>query len=185
MTEESITRSGASSRPAGRAWLAIVTLSCSGAVLIAACSSPAGHSAGKSPKPAAKSAASQSPAEPPAAKGKASGPVKAATCIHINSLRTSLSSLTDTKVTATSAGMLTTDLANIQRQMSALKGQNLGAFSAEEKQLMAALDKIHKDAAGLSAHPAMASKALGTDLAHLKTESGPMITEMKTVCHVT
>lgn len=183
MTEESITRSGASSRPAGRAWLAIVTLSCSGAVLIAACSSPAAHSAGKSPKPAAKSAAAHSPADSPTAKGKASP--SAATCVHINSLRTSLTSLTHTKVTATSAGKLTTDLANIERQMSALKGQNLGAFSAQEKELTAALDKIHKDAMALSAHPTTASKALSADLSHLKTESGPMITEMKTVCHVT
>lgn len=154
-------------------------------VLIAACSSPAAHSAGKSPKPAAKSAASQSPADSPTAKGKSSRPVKAATCVHINSLRTSLTSLTHTKVTATSAGKLTTDLANIERQMSALKGKNLGAFSGQEKELTAAFDKIHKDAMALSAHPTTASKALSTDLSHLKTESGPMITEMKTVCHMT
>lgn len=110
---------------------------------------------------------------------------KAATCVHINSIRTSLTSLTHVKVSSTSASHLTTDLANIQSHLSALKGQDLGAFTPAARQLTAELDKIKKDAAGLSADPSKAAMALNADLTTLKHKAGPMIVEMKKVCHST
>jgi hypothetical protein len=104
--------------------------------------------------------------------------------VHINSLRTSVTDLTHIKVSATSAGQLTTDLTNIQSQLAALKGKSLGAFSAQADQLMSALNGIKKDAGQLSTNPTAAAKALSTDLTSLKGKAGPMITEMKMVCHV-
>lgn len=113
------------------------------------------------------------------------GKPSAAACVHIVSLRTSLTSLTHVRVSAASAGQLSTDLTNIQRQLKALKGQHLGSFSTEANQLTAAIDKIKKDAAGLSSDPAKAAKALNIDITTLKTEGRPMITQMKMVCHAT
>lgn len=109
----------------------------------------------------------------------------AAACVHITSLRTSLISLTHVKVSASSAAQLSTDLANIQSQLGALKGQHLGAFSRQADELMAELGKIKIDAADLGSHPSKASKALSADLATLKAKAGPMITETKMVCHAT
>src|SRR6185437_1230056 len=131
-------------RPVGRARLVIAVLSCSGAVLIAGCSSPGPSGDTKAPKPAGTSAASKSPAG--ATSVPASASASAAACVHINSLRTSLTSLTHVKVSSASASTLTTDLANIESQLGALKGQDLGAFSKQADQLMAHLDKIKKDA---------------------------------------
>lgn len=174
MTEQTITRSGWLRWPAGRAYLAVVALSCSGAALIAACSSSTATSANKSPKPAAASASASM-----------SGMPKAATCVHINSIRTSLTSLTHVKVSSTSASQLTTDLANIQTHLSALKGQDVGAFTPAAKELTAELDEIKKDAAGLSASPSKAATALNADLTSLKRKAGPMIVEMRMICHST
>lgn len=109
----------------------------------------------------------------------------AAACVHIISLRTSLISLTHVRVNGNSATQLSTDLANIQTQLNALKGQHLGAFSTQAKELMAVLDKIKIDAADLGSHPSKASKALSADLATLKAKAGPIITETKMICHVT
>lgn len=105
--------------------------------------------------------------------------------MHINSLRTSLTSVTHIKVSATSAGQLSKDLANIQTQLTALKGENLGSFSTQAKELTADINKIKKDAAELSTNPTVAAKSLTTDLATLKTKAGPMVVQMKKVCHVT
>jgi hypothetical protein len=128
--------------------------------------------------PPGTSAASQSPSP------GASGTVSAATCVHINSLRTSLTSLTHIKVGASSATQLSKDLANIQAQLTALKGQNLGGFSGQASQLTADVNKIKKDAAELTTNPTKAATSLSTDLVTLKTKSGPMTAKMKTVCHV-
>jgi hypothetical protein len=87
-------------------------------------------------------------------------------------------------VSASSAGQLSKDLANIQTQQAALKGQNLGGFSGQDKQLTADIAKIKTDAAELTTNPTKATKSLTADLTTLKTKSGPMIAEMKKVCHV-
>ena len=88
-------------------------------------------------------------------------------------------------MSATSAGALSKDLANIQSQLSALKGQNLGAFSTQAKELTSELNKIKMDAGEMSSNPTKAAKSLSTELATVKTKAGPMIVQMKKVCHVT
>ena len=109
---------------------------------------------------------------------------KAAVCVHINALRTSLTDLTHIKVSATSASKLTTDLGSIQSHLMALKGQNLGSFSKSANELNAELAKIKKDSAALTSNPTKAATSLSKDLTTLKTKAGPMIVEMKKVCHV-
>jgi hypothetical protein len=183
MTEESITRSGWPRRPGGRVRLAVVALTCSGAALIAGCTSGNPSAANKAPKAPGTSAAKQSPTD--AASPTGSPSVSQAVCVHINSLRTSLTSVTHIKVSASSAGQLSKDLANIQAQLTALKGENLGSFSAQAKELTADINKIKKDAAELTTNPTQAAKSLTTDIATLKTKAGPMVVQMKKVCHVT
>lgn len=182
MTEVTITRSGGPKRPAGRTRLIVAALTCGGVALIAGCSSssPSGASgasgANKAPKPPGTSAAS--PGSP-----TASGKPNAAACVHINSVRTSLTSLTHITVSAKSASQLAKDLANIDSQLSALKGQNLGSFSAQASELRAEMSKINKDAAELNTNPAKGAKALTADLTVVRTKAGPMIVQMKKVCH--
>ncbi|HYK32548.1 MAG TPA: hypothetical protein VEV63_11325 [Streptosporangiaceae bacterium] len=183
MTEVTITRSGWPRRPGGRARLAVVALTCSGAALIAGCTSGSPNAANKAP--GGTSAAKQSPSDAASPSPGGSPTVSQAVCVHINSLRTSLTSVTHIKVSATSAGQLSKDLANIQTQLTALKGENLGSFSTQAKELTADINKIKKDAAELSTNPTVAAKSLTTDLATLKTKAGPMVVQMKKVCHVT
>lgn len=184
MTQETNTRSGRPTRPGARARLAIVALTCSGAALIAGCTSSSSATGAAKPPKGTGAAAAHSPGDTTSPSPTGSGTVSAAVCVHINSLRTSLTSLTHIHVSASSAGQLSTDLANIQAQLTALKGQNLGSFSTEANQLTADVNKIKKDAAELTTNPTKAAKSLTTDLTTLKTKAGPMIVHMKTVCHV-
>jgi hypothetical protein len=149
----------------GRKVLAVGVLGAGGALLVAGCGSSSTSTMTHSPSPSA----------------SASG-VSAATCVHINSLRTSLTHLTTLKISASSAGQLTSDLTNIQTQLNALKGQNVGSFSAQEGQLASSLTQIKQSSAQLATNPTAASKSLSKELTTLKTNSGPMIAEMKTVC---
>jgi hypothetical protein len=175
MTEEIMISSGGPKRSVSRAWLAVAALSC-GAALIVGCSS-ASSSTSSSPKTTT-SPVSHSPTP------SSSSSAPAAACVHINSLRTSLTSLTHIKVSPSSASQLTSDLTNIETQLAALKGMSLGAFSTEANQLTAAVNKIKKDAAQLSTNPTAAVKSLTADLTTLKNNAGPMIAEMKAICHV-
>jgi hypothetical protein len=169
MTSETITRSAGPRRPIRRAAWAVAGLSFCGAILVSGCTS----SSTSSDKP---------PSPPVTNSAAASAKVSPAVCVHINSLRTSLTSLTHIKVSPASAKMLTADLTNIEDQLAALKGKPTGSFSTTA--LTADIDKIKKDAAALSTKPTTAVKSLTTDLAALKTKSGPMIVQMKKVCHM-
>ncbi len=139
----------------------------SGALLIAGCSTTSTSSATKSP--------TASPSPSPSALSKT-------TCLHINSLRGSLTHLTTTKVSQSSASQLTADLTNIEKELTALKGEDLGAFSGQATRLMSALDQIKKSYAQVSKDPTAAYKEIGKEITTLKSNSGPMIAEMKTVC---
>ncbi len=180
MTKETIIAADAGRRPAGRVWLAALALTFCGAALIAGCSTSSTSTTSQSPSAPPTSATSQ----PTSATASPTTSASQAVCVHINSLRTSLTDLTHIKVSASSAGQLTKDLTNIQTQLAALKGQSLGAFSTSASQLMASLNKINKDAEELGTNPTAAAKALSTDLTALKNKAGPMITEMKTICHM-
>lgn len=102
--------------------------------------------------------------------------------MHITSLRGSLTSLTHIKVSASSAGQLTGDLTNINRQLDALKGQHLGEFSSSATELRTSMNQIQKSASQLSTNPTTATKNLSTQLTHLKSRATPIIAQMKTVC---
>jgi hypothetical protein len=167
MTEEMITSSARPSRAGARVWLTAAAVAC-GAALIAGCSSTTSTVT----KHVSPQATTQTTKASPAA------------CVHIKSMRTSLTSLAHVKMSATSAGELSSALTNIQHQLNAVKGQNLGAFSAHAKELSADLNKIKMDAALMHAHPAAAEKSLSTDVTQLKAKSGPIITEMRTVCRM-
>ena len=117
----------------------------------------------------------------PTASASASG-VSQAACVRIKSLRTSLTHLTTLKVSAGSAGQLTSDLTNIQKQLTALKGQDLGSFSGQATQLNSSLDQIKKSSAQLSTNPTGAAKSLSKELTGLKGSAGPVIAQTKTVC---
>ena|ERR1700761_6214217 len=108
--------------------------------------------------------------------------VSQAACVHIKSLRTSLTHLTTVKVSSGSAGQLTSDLTNIQKQLTALKGQDLGSFSGQATQLNSSLTQIKKSSAQLSTHPTSAAKSLSKELTGLKSTAGPVIAQSKTVC---
>lgn len=179
MTKEMITSSDRPRRPGERAWLAVAAVACGGAALIAGCSSTSTSAAANHPSPAKKQSPMADTHSPDAMPTESK-----AVCVHINSLRTSLTDVTHVKFSATSATKLSSDLSNIQTQLNALKGKNLGAFSAQASQLSASLDKIKKDAAQMSTNPTAAAKSLSTDLTQLKTKAGPIIIETNKVCHM-
>lgn len=165
-----ITCSARPSRAGARVWLPIAALTC-GAMLIAGCSSTSTNAETQHPHPQATTKTDMAPASH-------------AACVHIKSVQTSLTSLSHVKMSSASVSELTTALTNIQHQLNAMKGQNLGGFSAHAKELSADLDKIKKDAAQMHTHPAAAEKSLSADVTALKAKSGPMITQIRTVCHM-
>jgi len=151
-------------------------LAVAGAALLAACSSGS-----SSTSAAAKPHAAVHSGSP------ASSSSKKAACQHITSLRKSLESLTHTTVSPTSAGTITADLANIQSEVSALKGMGgmmggSGAMAAHESQLNASVNQIKKAAGMLSSSPSAAMQSLTTELNKLKAMAPAMISHMKTVC---
>jgi hypothetical protein len=168
MTSETITRLGGPRRPIRQVAWAVAGLTFGGAMLVSGCTSSSSHS--------------DMPPSPPAANSASPATVSKAVCVHINSLRTSLTSLTHVKVSPTSAKTLAADLTNIENHLAALKGQHTDSFSTAE--LTAQINKIKKDAAALSTSPTTAVKSLTTDLTTLKTKSGPMIVQMTKVCHM-
>jgi peptidoglycan hydrolase CwlO-like protein len=167
MTRDSVTRFFGRKVLGRRAMLAFGLIGAGGAVLIAGCSTTSTSSATKSPT------ASPSPSPSTLAK---------TTCVHINSLRGSLTHLTTIKVSQSSASQLTADLTNIEKQLTALKGEDLGAFSGQAAQLTSALNQIKKSFAQVSKDPTAAYTELGKEITTLKSRSGPMIAQMKTVC---
>lgn len=103
-------------------------------------------------------------------------------CKEINSLRTSLTSLTHTAISPSSAGTLTKDLKNIQTQLTALKGQAGGQFSSQAQELTTSVNQIKSASKKLSTDPIGAVRQLTTSLNSLKTKAKPAIAEMKAAC---
>lgn len=118
-------------------------------------------------------------AVPPSASPAASVKVN---CKDISKLRTSLTSLTTTKISPSSAGMLTADLKNIESELKTLKGQAGGAFAGQANSLTASINQIKKASAMLGTNPVAAVKQLTTSLTGLKAKAGPVLAELNTVC---
>jgi hypothetical protein len=109
--------------------------------------------------------------------------VSQSTCKHVDSLRTSLESLTHMQLNASSAAKVRTDLTNIETQLAALKGQGGSAFSSQISQLSASLDKV-KGAANSMSNPPTPSQvtAVVTALSQLKTQSKSALAAMNAAC---
>ena len=109
--------------------------------------------------------------------------VSAATCQHVNSLRTSLESLTHTSLNASSASTISADLQNIQSQLTALKAQGGGQFSAQIQDLSTAIDQIKRATNGLTTAPtaAQVQKVLRS-LAGLKGRAAGIMADMNAAC---
>jgi hypothetical protein len=150
----------------------VVVTSAGGAMLVAACSTTSTSSVSAPPSPSMTSSPSSS----------ASASSEAIPCKQINSLRTTLTSLTTTKISASSSGQITKDLTTIQADVTALKGKAGGAFSGQISQLNSSINEIKKAAGQLSSNPATAVKNLTAGIAALKVKAQPMIAEMKAAC---
>ena len=107
--------------------------------------------------------------------------MSAATCKHVNSLRASLTSLTHVKLSASSAGQITTDLKNIQAQLAALKGTP--GFQAHAQQLNSSLNEVKKAAHGIGTSPSPGQVgSVISALSGLKAQSQSTMSELKTLC---
>jgi phage-related minor tail protein len=145
-------------------WM-IAALLCAGTILTAACSSNG------TPTASAVSAGTGSPA----------GQAKV-NCANVDSLRGSLQSLSHTSVSPSSAGTLTKDLTNVQKQLGALKTQGGGRFSGLSRNLNASVNQITNAAGELTTNPAAAVKDLTTALTRLKGKIKPAIAELDKAC---
>jgi hypothetical protein len=181
MTNESMFRQGRQPA-AGKRVKATALLAIGGAMLIAGCSSSSSTTTGSvnaqhsPPKPTG-SAMSHSPATSPSPAASQKIP-----CKEADQLRTSLTSLSHTKVSASSAGTLTTDLKNVQTDVAALKSKATGPFASDLNALSASVANIKKAAAGLSTNPTAAMKSLVTNIADLKTKAAPVIADINASC---
>ena len=137
--------------------------------------SPGSHTASPGSHTASPGSHTGSPASPMANKS---------TCKHVDSLRTSLQNLSHQQLNAGSASKLRTDLANIEKQLAALKSQGgNSALSSQVKQLSTSVDQVKKAANGLSTPPTTAQvTAIVTSLTQLKAQAKPALTEMNAAC---
>ncbi len=143
-----------------------------GALMLVGCSSASTSSA----KPSA-------PTSPATSKSAAAAPASSqAPCKEINSLRGSLTSLTKTKISPSSSAQLTSDLKNVQKQLTTLKGKASGTFKTQLDGMETALNNVKKASGQLTTNPSGAVKSLTTNLTALKAQAGPVITELNTAC---
>ncbi|MGO8958918.1 MAG: hypothetical protein ACLQFR_16330 [Streptosporangiaceae bacterium] len=121
-------------------------------------------------------------AAPPASASGLATSSSAISCAQITSLRTSLSKLSHAAASLGSAGQLSTELRDVERQSGALNGQVRKAFSAQISQLSSDLELITKDAGTLVLHPSASNVTAFTGAVHrLKITSEPMIREIKQI----
>ena len=161
-------------RPSARRW-ATAALSVSGVAVVAACSSSGTTSSSQSAPAAAMSGTHA------AMSGAASG--SPMPCAQINALRSTLTDISHTSVSPTSASRLASDLAKAQQQLTALKSQGHGAFSAQADQLTNALNTIKADAAALAKSPTPTNISnLTSAVTSFKKTAEPVIKEMQAAC---
>lgn len=146
-----------------------------GATSTSAAPSPSSPSSAKTQLPAS------SPATPAPTSTSTTVKVSAATCKRVSSLRTSLTSLTHVKLSASSAGQITTDLKNIQTQVAALK--NAPGFQAHAQQLNSSLNQVKKAAHGIGTSPSPGQVgSIISALSGLKSQSSATMSELNSLC---
>jgi hypothetical protein len=155
----------------------VAVLSVTGAAVLAACGSSGTSSSGSSTSPSAPAASAAG------SKAAASGSSSGVPCAQIKPLRMSLTDLSQQKVSLTSAGRIATDLTRAEQELTALKSQGAGAFSAQANQLSAELTAIKTDASVLASSPSPGNltKLTGA-ITTFKSTAQPLIREMQAVC---
>src|SRR5215469_17319685 len=121
--------------------LAMTVVSVTGVAVVAACASSLNGSS-NSPSPAASG-------NPASAAASASG----IPCAQITALRSTLTDLSHTTVSPTSAGRIASDLTKAQQELAAVKGQATGPFATAANQLSGALNAIKTDASAIAKNP--------------------------------
>ena len=155
----------------------VAVLSVAGGAVLAACGSSGTPSSGSATSPSAPAASASG------SKAAASGSSSGVPCAQIKALRTSLTDLSQQKVGLTSAGRIAADLTKAEQQLTALKSQGTGAFSAQANQLSSGLTAIKKDAQALASSPTPTNLTKLTGAVNsFKSTAQPLIKEMQTVC---
>jgi hypothetical protein len=107
----------------------------------------------------------------------------AAACPHLTSLRASLTNLAGLQVSPASAGQLSADLTNIERQLSSLKSLASPVGARDAAQLTGSLRKITLAAQAEIGEPTPARlAALESALTGMKDAAQPMIRQLKVAC---
>jgi hypothetical protein len=157
-------------KPTARRWITAV-LSLSGAAVVAACGSAGIMGSGTSSAPATSATAP----------GSASG--SAIPCAQITALRSTLTDLTHTSVSLSSAGRIASDLTKAEQELNALKSQSTGTFSAQATQLSNELDAIKSAAAALAKFPSPSNVTkLSNSISSFKSTAEPLINQMEAAC---
>jgi hypothetical protein len=122
-------------------------------------------------------------AAPAAGSPSVSADAAAAACPHLTSLRASLTNLSGLQISPASAGQLSADLTNIERQLSSLKSLGSSAGASDSAQLTASLRKITLAAQAEIGQPTPARlAALESALTGMKDAAQPMIRQLKAAC---
>jgi hypothetical protein len=160
---------------------AVAVLSLSGVAVLAGCGSSGTTSSGSSASSSAPAPATSASATK--ASAGASGSSSAIPCAQITALRSTLTDLSHTSVSPTSAPRIAVDLGKAEQELGALKSQGTSAFSAQANQLTSALDVIKTDAAALAKNPSSANLTKLTGAVNsFKTTAQPLIKEMQAAC---
>jgi len=142
-----------------------------GAILVAGCSS---STSSVSVKPSSPSTSKSS--------GSAAAGAIAVPCKNVNSLRTSLTSLSHTKISPSSTAQLTNDLKNVKAQLTTLEDKTTGTLKTQLDGVNDSVNNITKASKQLNTSPMTAIRSLTTNLVALKAKAGPVIDELKTAC---
>ncbi len=104
-------------------------------------------------------------------------------CAQITALRSTLTDLSHTSVSLTSAGRIASDLAKAEQELTALKSQSTGPFAAQANQLSNPLNAIKTDAAALAKSPSPTNVTNLTNAVNgFKTTAQRLIKEMQAAC---
>jgi hypothetical protein len=104
-------------------------------------------------------------------------------CAQISAVRSTLTDLSQTSVSLTSAGRIASDLSKAGPELNALKSQGTGQFSAQANQLSNELIAIKADASALAKSPTPSNiTKLTSSLNTFKSTAQPLIREIQAAC---
>jgi hypothetical protein len=128
------------------------------------------------------SGTSAPPTTAPGTPASGSGSASALPCAQVSALRSTLTDLSNTPVSISSAGRLATNLTKAEQELNALKSQ-AGPFAAQANQLSNALNAIKTSASALAKSPTPTNLTnLTNSITSFKSAADPLIKEMHTAC---